>query len=69
MRLRLTGNHAAAAVMILGAIAAVIFGGKALQTIGLVVLVLAVMVLLADLISPGANLLRSRGRGWWGRNR
>jgi hypothetical protein len=46
-----------------------VFGGSALQTIGLIVLILTVMVVLADLISPGANLLRSRGWFWWGRNR
>jgi hypothetical protein len=69
LRLRLTGNHAAAAVMILAAIVAVAFGGSALETIGLIVLILVVMVVLTDLISPGANLLRSRGWFWWGRGR
>lgn len=66
---RLTGNHAAAAVLLLGAIAAVMFGGTALLTIGWIVLILVVMVVLTDLISPGANLLRGGGLFNWFRNR
>jgi hypothetical protein len=61
--MQLTGNHAAAALFLLAAAAAVLFGSPALQTIGWIVLVLIVMVVLVDLISPGANLLRRR---WWG---
>lgn len=39
------------------------FGGRALLTLGWIVLILVVIVALTDLISPGANLLR--GRGWF----
>jgi hypothetical protein len=45
------------------------FGGRALLTIGWIVLILVVMVGLTDLISPGANLLRGGGLFNWFRSR
>jgi hypothetical protein len=60
--MKLTGAHGAAAVMMLAALAVVLFGDTLLQTIGWVVVVIVVMVVLVDLISPSANLLRSRWR-------
>lgn len=48
--------------MMLAALAVVLFGDTLLQTIGWVVVVIVVMVVLVDLISPSANLLRSRWR-------
>jgi hypothetical protein len=59
----LAGSSVAALVLVAAAAAALVLGSGGVQDIGAMVLVVLVMVLLVDLVSPGANRLHFRYRG------